>query len=93
MRGRGVDRGAGGRGPAAAHERHARGEGLAVKAGGARACAERTPNMPLMVVTLDVLKLSGWLNAATPCRVERRRVRCGAMCGPGAGGCGPEDAP
>ena len=54
-----------------------------MKAGGARACAERTPNMPLMVVTLDVLKLSGWLNAATPCRVERRRVRCGAEVGTG----------
>ena len=37
--------GAGGRGPAAAHERHARGEGLAVKARRTRACAERTLNM------------------------------------------------
>ena len=37
-----VGREAGGRGPAAAHERHAREEGPAVKAGGARACAERT---------------------------------------------------
>ena len=65
--------GAGGRGPAAAHERHAREEGLAVKAGGARACAGRTWNMPPMSVTLDVSKkLSGWLNADAPCRVERR---------------------
>ena len=31
--------------------------------GGYRACAERTENMPLMSVTLDVLRLSGWLNA------------------------------
>eukprot|EP00964_Phaeocystis_antarctica_P059251 scaffold35177_cov64-Phaeocystis_antarctica.AAC.2 len=36
---------AGGRGPAAAHEGHARREGPAVKAGGTRACAERTLNM------------------------------------------------
>ena len=37
---------AGKRGPAAAHERHAQGEGPAVKAGGGfRACAERTLNM------------------------------------------------
>ena len=34
--------GAGGREPAAAHERHARGEGPAVKARVARVCAERT---------------------------------------------------
>ena len=49
--------GAGGRGPAAARERHARREGSAVKAGGARACAERTWNMPRMSVTLDVSQL------------------------------------
>ena len=30
---------------------------------GARACAERTSNIERMVVTLDVSKLSGWLNA------------------------------
>ena len=40
--------------------------------GGYRACAERTLNMPRMVVTLDVSKLSGWLNADADCRVERR---------------------
>eukprot|EP00964_Phaeocystis_antarctica_P011497 scaffold6358_cov55-Phaeocystis_antarctica.AAC.4 len=28
--------------------------------------------MAFMVVTLDVSKLSGWLNANAPCRVERR---------------------
>ena len=39
---RGVDREAGKRGPVAAHEWHARREGPAVMAGGARACAERT---------------------------------------------------
>ena len=42
------------------------------KAVGARARAERTQNMLSMSVTLDVLKLSGWLNADAPCRVERR---------------------
>ena len=39
---------------------------------GYRACAERTLNMKPMSVTLDVSKLSGWLNAAARCRVERR---------------------
>ena len=39
---------------------------------GARARAERTANMPYMVVTLDVSKLSAWLNADAYCRVERR---------------------
>ena len=58
-------------------ERHARGEGPAVKAEGARACAERTLNMPTMYVTSDVSKLSGWLNAAAPCRVERRACDAG----------------
>ena len=43
-----------------------------MKAGGAKTCAERTSNMPYMSVTLDVSKLSGWLNADAPCRVERR---------------------
>ena len=32
---------------------------------------ERTANMPLMLVTLAVSKLSGWLNADADCRVER----------------------
>ena len=34
--------------------------------------AERTRNMYHILVTLDVLKLSGWLNAGATCRVERR---------------------
>ena len=76
---------AGGHGPAAAHERHARREGPAVKAEGAKACAERTWNMLSMSVTLDVSKLSGWLNFVAYCPVERRGVRCGARCGPGGG--------
>ena len=49
-----------------------------MKAGGARACVERTSNMPYMIVTLDVSKLSGWLNADARCRVEGRH---GAMWG------------
>ena len=78
-----------GRGPAEAHERHARREGPAVKAaGGYRACAERTWNMPYMVVTLDVSKLSGWLNAATPCRVESRAYDAQRGVGRGRGGVG-----
>ena len=40
--------------------------------GGYTACAERTQNIQNMFVTLDVSKLSGWLNAAAFCRVERR---------------------
>ena len=59
---------------------------------GARARAERTKNMACMVVTLDVSKLSGRLNADAPCRVERRGVRCGVRCGPGAGERGPAAA-
>ena len=39
--------------------------------GANRARAERTSNMLAVVVTLDVLKLSGWLNARASCRVER----------------------
>ena len=36
-----------------------------------RARAERTENMYCMFATLDVSKLSGWLKADAPCRVER----------------------
>ena len=50
---------------------------------GARARAGRTRNIWLMVVTLDVSQLSGWLNADASCRVEGRGMRCGARCGPG----------
>ena len=38
--------------------------------GPGRAGGERTRNMPFMSVTLDVSKLSGWLNADADCRVE-----------------------
>jgi hypothetical protein len=55
----------------AAEERHARGE-APTQGLGARARAGRTENMPCMSVTLDVSKLTSWLNADAPCRVERR---------------------
>ena len=48
----------------------ARREDPAVKAAG-RARAERTENMDPMYVTLDVSKLSGWLNAYAICRARR----------------------
>ena len=51
--------------------------------GGAR--VERTKNMPLMVVTLDVSKLSGWLNADAICRVERETIGGGVTCGQAGG--------
>ena len=47
-----------------------------LKAVGVRARAERTWNIWPRFVTLDVSKLSGWLNADAYCRVERRT--CGA---------------
>ena len=45
-------------------------EGPAVEAAD-RARAERTINMPYMAVTLEVSKLSGWLNADAPCRESK----------------------
>ena len=36
-----------------------------------------TRNMRCMAVTLDVSKLSGWLNAFARCRVERRACDAG----------------
>ena len=56
-----------------------------MKAEGARACAERTPNMTSMSVTLDVSKLSGWLNADAYCRESKGGIRCGTRFGPGGG--------
>ena len=68
--GRGVTCGsAKGRGGVAAAQ-GARWEGPTIEVAG-RARAERTPNMLDMPVTLEVSKLSGWLNADAPCRVER----------------------
>ena len=48
-----------------------------LKAVGVRARAERTRNIQPMTVTLDVSKLSGWLNADACCRVERRACDVG----------------
>ena len=65
--------GAKGRGAAAgARGVHADDPRLGSCGGRARA-AERTANMPFMSMTLDVSKLSGWLNADADCRVEKRR--------------------
>ena len=51
---------------------------------------ERTANMSLMVVTLEVSKLSGWLNADAPCRESKGgHAVWGEVCRPaGAGGGG-----
>ena len=47
---------------------------------------ERTENMPYVVVTLEVSKLSGWLKADACCRVEGEGTRCGGeRCEPGGG--------
>ena len=40
---------------------------------GAQHGEERTRNMPYMVVTLEVSKLSGWLNANADCREPKGR--------------------
>ena len=62
------------------------GEKARLKAWGPRARAERTSNMAYMVVTLEVSKLSGWLKADAPCRVEGRACDAGGeMCEPGGG--------
>ena len=54
--------------------------------GAQRGRAERTTNIPCMVVTLDVLKLSGWLNTDA-CTAEQKgkHAMFGARCGPGGG--------
>ena len=53
--------------------------------------AERTLNIHFIVVTLDVSRLSGWLNADALCRVERRAYELGGVLGVeealGAGKC------
>ena len=44
------------------------GEGSTADLGQGTGGEERTENMPAMSVTLEVLKLSGWLNDDAPCR-------------------------
>ena len=48
-----------------------------LKAVGARARAKRAANIWPMLVTLDVSKLSGWLNTVASYRVERRACDVG----------------
>ena len=56
------------------------GEGLTGEQGQAR--AERTANMALMLVTLEVSRLSGWLKYDAYCRVPQRgRTMRGGMRG------------
>ena len=43
-----------------------------MKAAGARACAERTQNMPYMVVTLDVSQLE--TSASKFCKLSKREL-------------------
>ena len=49
---------------------------------------ERTLNMYFIAVTLDVSKLSGWLNADATCRVERRAYDAERGVGQGREGVG-----
>ena len=44
-----------------------------------RARAKRTSNMDSMFLTLDVSRLSGWLNADASCRVKGEARRRGRM--------------
>ena len=48
------------------------GKGPTAQIGSTRHGVERTSNMLCMVVTLEVLKLSGWLNADAPCQESRK---------------------
>ena len=68
-------------GAAAAHA--ACGKAPTVQAEGS-ARAERTENMYAMSVTLDVSRLSGWLNADAHCRVKKGS-KGGLTCGLGGG--------
>ena len=54
--------------------------------GGQSTRAERTRNMCFMFVTPNVLKLTGWLNFAAPCQVERRECESGEGAGRGRRG-------
>ena len=69
--------------------RGAQGRGLGCRFGAGHG-EERTRNMFIMVVTLEVSKLSGWLNAVADCRESngghtvRGEVRAGRRQGVGA---------
>ena len=60
----------------------ARREGPTTEAEG-RARGERTQNMYAKLVTLDMSRLSGWLNETADCRVDRGTTGGGATCGQG----------
>jgi hypothetical protein len=77
---------AGGRGEAAAAQAVRR-EAPNVEAAG-RARAERAVNMLSMLVTLEVSRLSGWLNAYALCRVKREASEKGRHAGRVAEGSG-----
>ena len=69
----------GGRWAAAAHSQRA-GEGSTADMGAGHG-EERTPNMAYMPLTLEVSKLSGWLNTDASCAENRKEgMRCGARC-------------
>ena len=50
-----------------------------------KARAERTLNMDCMFVTLDVSRLSSWLNFCACCRVKGGSIGGGATCGQAGG--------
>ena len=58
-------------------KRHVHGDGPTQGCRGQGTRGECTANMPSMSVTLDVSKLSGWLNSYAYYRVERRTCDAG----------------
>ena len=75
--GRGASREAGGPGVWWRHTRGMHGRRARLKAWGSRARAERTVNIQIMSMTLEVSKLSGWLKVDAYCRIEGEGMRCG----------------
>ena len=88
VRGEGASRGpGGGRWRATAVRKQRAGEGSSCRFGVGHS-EERTPNMFCMFVTLEVSKLSGWLNADASCRESKGWHMVGgegASRGPGGG--------
>ena len=62
---------AGGRGGGRPRSKQRAGEKARSQIGGRWHGEERTLNMPFMAVTLEVSKLSGWLNADASCRESK----------------------